>query len=394
MIQNGILQRHLNKVDAIGGYTPTAIGPNEYGYAVQAGFCHSGEELFHRLAEQYWGIYCASGTDKSPPPEVIGDFLAITHSDLTADVYAGCIPKRLKFRAKQFIPAGAPISNSHLADVTEMRFVDIDVESTDSIVYCFRIGWRFGLYFDFRPTTGYVRDCDEELWPALGSGHRFLMFFDEYTAQSRASATGLSDDGWFPFLELLGGEYRGLADLYASPNARRFVDEFIGRFNAERLQAVAQRWWRNPLFQAKEEIFLAGIDSFGLGTHRGAIACLKVLYSEIEGLIRIACSTDKNIAKPTFKDLERYVDEKGRQNFDTDSLAFPDAFYRYVKDHVFASFDLATGDIPLSRHSSSHGVADAATYTRAKALQAILTLDQLSFYLRDAKPGGGVGPSP
>jgi len=214
-------------------------------------------------------------------------------------------------------------------------------------------------------------------------------------ARREVNARNVSEDGWFPFLELLGGDYRELADLYATPDARRFVDHFIDRFNAERLQAIVQRWWRNPVFQAKEEILLAGIDSFRIGTQRGAIACLKILYSEIEGLIRIACSKENNAANLNFKDLVRYVDEKGRQNFDTNSLAFPDAFYRYVKDHVFASFDLATGDIPLSRHSSSHGVAEAATYTRAKALQAILTLDQLSFYLRDEQATAVDGrPSP
>jgi hypothetical protein len=207
------------------------------------------------------------------------------------------------------------------------------------------------------------------------------MFFDEYAAHERGSTTGLWEDGWFPFMHLLGGEYRLLADYYADPNGRRFAEEFISKFTPERLTALSDGWWSNPLFDAKKQIILAGIDNFALGTQRGAIACLKVLYSEIEGLIRLACCRERKVAHPTFPDLLKYIDEKCAERFDAGSLGFPEAFYRYLKEQVFKNFDLATNDVPLSRHSSLHGVADVATYSRARALQAILTLDQLYFYL-------------
>jgi hypothetical protein len=123
------------------------------------------------------------------------------------------------------------------------------------------------------------------------------MFFDEYSAHDRGADTGLWEDGWFPFMHLLGGDYRLLADYYADPNGRRFVNEFIDKFKSERLQTITDCWWSSELFRPKKEILLAGIDSFVLGTQRGAIACLKVLYSEIEGLIRIACCKEKERRK-------------------------------------------------------------------------------------------------
>ena len=63
------------------------------------------------------------------------------------------------------------------------------------------------------------------------------------------------------------------------------------------------------------------------------------------------------------------------------SLCFSEEFCRYLKDIVFRNFDLTTGQVDLSRHSVSHGVADQTKYTRAKGVQAILTIDQMYFYL-------------
>jgi hypothetical protein len=63
-------------------------------------------------------------------------------------------------------------------------------------------------------------------------------------------------------------------------------------------------------------------------------------------------------------------------------LGFPTIIYDYLNITIFNNFNpLLNGKIDLSRHSTSHGVANAEDYTKIKALQAILTLDQLYFYL-------------
>ena len=52
-----------------------------------------------------------------------------------------------------------------------------------------------------------------------------------------------------------------------------------------------------------------------------------------------------------------------------------------VPENVFENFDLTTGNVDLSRHTLSHGYANANDFNKAKALQAILILDQIYFYL-------------
>ncbi len=74
--------------------------------------------------------------------------------------------------------------------------------------------------------------------------------------------------------------------------------------------------------------------------------------------------------------------EKGKIKTGSEfSLFFPRAFFEYLKESVFPNFDLEQGDISLSRHTSSHGIAKAEDYTKVRALQMILILDQIYFYI-------------
>ena len=64
-----------------------------------------------------------------------------------------------------------------------------------------------------------------------------------------------------------------------------------------------------------------------------------------------------------------------------DTLLFPTAFGKYLARHTFANFDpVAQTGTAGSRHAVGHGAAAQETYTMPRALQAILTLDQLAFY--------------
>jgi len=63
------------------------------------------------------------------------------------------------------------------------------------------------------------------------------------------------------------------------------------------------------------------------------------------------------------------------------SLLLPKRFEQYIVDVYFANFD-PQGDIPLSRNSVAHGVADPAEFSLKGATLGFLALNQLSMYLR------------
>jgi hypothetical protein len=64
-----------------------------------------------------------------------------------------------------------------------------------------------------------------------------------------------------------------------------------------------------------------------------------------------------------------------------DTLLLTAAFADYLKAQTFADFDpQANTGHAGSRHAVGHGAASSESYTMMRALQALLTLDQLAFY--------------
>ena len=160
----------------------------------------------------------------------------------------------------------------------------------------------------------------------------------------------------------------------------------VGAFTEGRIDKFASLWWANPVFDEKKQIISAGLKAFSAGSDDQAINCIKNLFSEVEGILRLHYHRDYG-TPPTTADLKDYLKARAVQAFPhAASLAFPDLFFDYLNDFVFRSFDLQDGTVQISRHSVTHGVADRERYTRTHALQLILSLDQIYFYTKNS-PG-------
>lgn len=139
---------------------------------------------------------------------------------------------------------------------------------------------------------------------------------------------------------------------------------------------------KKQVFQDKRPILEAGVNAFLECNNDGYITCIKTLISEIEGIIRFQYLRDTHKGKAKLQTLLTHIIEKGREKTGSDvSLFLPLEFLSYLRDNVFADFNLETGQLDLSRHSSTHGVAKPEDYTKTKALQTILVLDQIYFYI-------------
>jgi hypothetical protein len=63
------------------------------------------------------------------------------------------------------------------------------------------------------------------------------------------------------------------------------------------------------------------------------------------------------------------------------SREFSHSLGQYLANQTFANFDHDSADGKASsRHAVDHGAANADSYTMTRALQVILTLDQLAFF--------------
>ena len=78
----------------------------------------------------------------------------------------------------------------------------------------------------------------------------------------------------------------------------------------------------------------------------------------------------------------RFASEAGTQKAGaSDTLFFPSEFQRYLEGSMYKGFDPLAGNATASRHGAAHGAAPSHSYTLTRALQIILTLDQVSHYL-------------
>ena len=301
--------------------------------------------------------------------------------DNKAHIYRN-YPEMLEIIPKVDIQMGRAVFENQVLDITAVKFkdavFDLDVRDGDKFLWLFRRGWSFGLYFDF---SGEMKTVD--LWKELGRCYRKLEFHSLYLSLSvQENFDILIDRGWFPFVQILGNEFDklrlGIDDAKGMEIAE---DEIVGSFTPERIDQFTEYWWRNEIFRNHRTIITAGVDAYKKGGPDDIINCIKNLATEIEGVIRLDYHRARE-KKPSTCELKNYVLSQGKSKFSSpESLGFPGLFFNYLDKVFFRQFDIESGDVRLARPSVAHGVADGGEYTKMRALQLILTLDQIYFYL-------------
>ncbi len=376
------MRLHVDKVPSFAGFTVCNVPKGYYAWILASSRLTSDEPDFYRYIEQISNIFF-NQAEYLININAIHSFLILIHRDLSADIYINDFPIEVKIRAKRSVKAGTLITDNDIADMRELRFPGIDIQESDKVICCFKVGWKFGLYFNLLDDGGSdIASIQVE----LGRLYRYLSFQYVYqTLESETYFKEMVNDGWFPFVEILGSEYKTLVNTYQ--NEKFDYDDrvriLLDRFDESRVRRITTKWWKNPIFQEKRQLLQAGIDAFLQGNESGYINCIKNLYTEIEGIMRVLYFKDtgkgNRVGQKEF--ISHLIDIGKHTAGDDHSLLLPQSFLEYLTGSVFTNFDLETGTVDLSRHSAAHGVATGRDYTRVKALQVLLTLDQIYFYL-------------
>jgi hypothetical protein len=381
---------HLDKVEDLTGF---ALENGKRGDTIKvltrASLTSANPEFYH-YAEQTANIFL---NRIHIPADLVHRLLVIIHQDLTADLYINDFPVALEIRAKRAVEKGQIVTQGDIADIGIISFPEINLLETDKVIYCFKVGWRFGLFFDLAPriqpsgTPAYpvqVEKFDpERMMRSIGDLYRYLSFYHVYSVlESGAQFKEMMHDGWFPFIEILGNEYKKLDEAYRDkPNRERRIKAIVDEFSEDRINKITCKWWKNQAFSEKRDLIEAGINAYLQDTRDGFVNCIKNLWTEVEGVLRKIYRTDKGKNKVNQDRLISHIIEKARKKTRSDySLLLPAPFLKYLQSVAFVSFDSRTGSVNLSRHTSSHGIADAQQYTKDRALQLILILDQIYFY--------------
>lgn len=376
-MQNNGIHFHLDAVQDIAGFSMTNIEKEHYAWILTRAATNSDEPEFYKYIEQLSNpVFNRVGVFSN----AVYQFLILIHNDLSADLYINDFPVNIEIMAKYDMKKMSLVTQRDIVDIRRLGLPNIKILQTDKVIYCFKVGWKFGLFFDLN------RELDTDAMSlTLGTLYRYLSF--QYVYEVLENETKFEEmirDGWFPFIEIIGSEYKALSEAYQDKfDFQSRIEKLVASFDRTRIEKITNKWWGKQIFEDKREILQAGINAFLQGDNEGYINCIKTLLSEIDGIIRLQYLSDtgkgKEVKSPEL--LMHLVDKGKTKSGSESSLLLPLPFLKYLKDIVFSHFDLETGQADLSRHSSSHGVAKAEAYTRIKALQSILVLDQIYFYI-------------
>lgn len=323
----------------------------------------SDDQFFHRIAEGL-SAHIEHRAKKAGKPINLtryGYILLVVHPDKTGDLWLDAAAVSLKMMVKRSMAAGTVVFENDIADVTAMAFPLVEITAQDRVVCIFREGWRFALFFDFNPDGDL---STEDMEKDLGTLYRRLKYRDLYDAISdEAVFQRLDDAGWFPFVEIMGREFRELAlSCEAGFELDDTETKLLASFDAQRVESMFTRWMAKPHFAGKERLLRSALNNFASGD---SIAVLKIILTEIESILGDAYRGVHGKGAKLKKLLEFAVQSAERKSGRPDTLLFPAAFAHYLKSYTFADFDPAaqTGKAG-SRHAVGHGAADAESYSR------------------------------
>lgn len=380
---------HLDSVDDFVGFSLENANPGTMTKILYRDALTSDDPRFYIYSDSIANTFLHPA---KIPVDGVHRLLIVIHKELTADIYINNVPLAANMRPKRDVAKGEDIVKSDIADIKDLNFPGIEILETDKVIFCFKVGWRFGLFFDVGPRSWskieYTETDErflniERMQLVLGGLYRQLLFYDLYKSiESKPIFESLRKDGWFPFIEIIGLDYDTLNTAYRENfDIDSKIKKLLAAFTEERLTRITDKWWKHPIFNAKKPIIEAALQAYFQNNDMGNINCIKNLSTEIEGILRIIYRTDtgqggdlKSAA------LVEYIVEKAKVTTSENSLFLPVYFLEYLKDVVFVNFDGNDLDPALSRNTSSHGVATSGKYTRDRALQMILVLDQIYFY--------------
>ncbi len=381
---------HIQKIQDIAGFaTENAKAGDTLGVLTRA-ILTSDEPEFYQYSEKISNLFL---NQNRVLVNGVCQFLVVIHQDLSADLYVNDFPVLAEIKAKRDMEAGEIITHNDVADIRKVKFPKIEIKETDKVIYCFKVGWRFGLFFDLTPRLqplGATQPIPTEklnidkMESSIGELYRYLSFYHVYKVlESKTQFDEMMKDGWFPFIEILAREYKNLSEAYQNKfDFENKAKTIVDTFGEERIKKITEKWWKNQIFSDKKSLIKAGVTAYLQDNQNGYVNCIKNLWTEIEGILRklYYSETGKGDGVKS-SDLISHIIEKAKIKSGSDhSLLLPLPFLKYLEDVVFTSFNVETGKVDMSRNASSHGVADAELYTKARALQLILVLDQIYFY--------------
>lgn len=338
----------------------------------------SDEPTFHTIAENLSRslLHLAQAAGSTVALDRAHTVLLVVRPDKTAELWVDTAAVSVTAMMKRSIAGGTFVRESDVADIHEIFFPCVEIGPADGVLCLFRERWKFGLCFDFN-LEGALDTA--EFRRALGTLLRNLRYRQHYQfVGNEDKLSRLTQQGWFPFAEIIGSEFEELMNhIQAGWPLEEAEPDLLAKFDTPRLNRILERWLAKQEFASRQTLLRAAIDAY---VEDKPIPTIKILLTEIEGVLRDAYIARCGEPAKLGKLLEFVIDSGKNKAGSGNTLLFPIAFGEYLQSHTFGTFDpMAGAGSAGSRHAVGHGAAAQESYTKVRALQAILALDQIAF---------------
>ncbi len=340
----------------------------------------SDQKLFHDIVGNLVAAveHCARQAGSYVKLDMANTVFLVMRPDNSAELWvdAAAITHETTLKRPGPLAAGTVLFENDIADVRGMWFPLVDVGSGDRILCIFREGWRFGLLFDGN-SKGELSIADAKR--DLGNLYRRMKYAGLYAAMAHQPTFGqLVGAGWFPFLELMSGEFEKLVSMCQSGFELDGEEKaLVEKFDEARLHRMLDRWMQRPHLKSRELILCSAVNNFKA---RDPVSVIKTVLTEIEGVLADAYFRAHGEHTRKLQKLLDFAVGFAAEHAGKDTLYFPTEFAVYLRDYAFADFERGRDGGAASRHAVGHGALAADQYTMPRALQALLTLDQFAFY--------------
>ncbi len=350
------------------GIASELIPDQETGLVLQKAIMTSQETRFFKYAENI----CKLISNKS-----YNNLLVIIDKNENAKIYEEAFPLSMKQRLKRSVKKGELIYKKDVLDISEVSFSDaksdINPKDGEQIIWLFRIGFVFGLYFDFtkqlKPEIAKVE---------MAHLYQKVMYNDLYNTLDDNVCQTLFNNGWFPFIQLIGKDMDLLFSIFIE-NKTHYLSKWCEKsFTNERIKEITSRWWNYEVFLNKKNPIQEGLECFYEGKYSASISTLIPMIEGVVNSLSII-KTGKGI-KYNGKDVTKIIGEYSSEKYTELSITFPKLFSQYLNDY-FYKHNKATESNDAVRNTVSHGRSTNDSFSRENAVKIILTLDQIFFYL-------------
>lgn len=341
-------------------------------------FFTSDNKEFYTYINQIENIFELNGN-------LISNFLIIIKKDWTSHI--NFIDNKWLSIKCHFIKDKKKWEKVYKSDVLWISSIDLssyNIEETDWLIFCFKLNWKFWLYFDltnFVPNSNYRLDI-EWLYKTLWANYNLLFYQQELDfINNNEVYKQILNDWWYPFISILS-DYREVYNFYLSWKINNDIfDKIINKFDKWRLEEIQNKWFNNNIFSAKQSFLKAWIEAYLQNTESWYINCLNTLGLQIEWLLHeyyLWETWNANNYKQIIEYLKNKISNSWKSNLLT--IWFNDSFVNFLLEHVFWKFDIKTWKLDFSRNTIWHWVAKASDFNKYRAFQYILIIDQLYYY--------------